>query len=929
MAGQKRQGQVRPHEKGALAEGGIRASLRYPGSCRSNPPCRTVADDASPHPTPPTPENRSMDRRRSFPALTPPALDRSRPGVRVRLRLIGYALAVLVLSPAWALSSDSPSDLPWTPYHAGWVADGRSGDAPAPRPWNEVIPAGAEVDEGLFNVHRDGDRYWFEIPDSILGREMALLSRMSAMPAGIGTEMLPGGDRLNETQFMNYDTQVVRWVRDGHRILMQAVSHAQTAHPDDPVRASVDHAGFEPIIASFEVTTEGEGTSVVEVSELYTTGNPNFGLDRERRERWETHGVDPDRSHIRFIRSFPINVEVRNLLTYRADNPPALSRTGALSLVANHSMVLLPEEPMMPRLHDERVGMITVETIDYSDPAQYAKTKRYVQRFRLEPSDMEAFQRGELVEPVEPIVWYIDPATPEEWRPYFKAGLEEWNAAFERAGFRNAVRAEMAPVDDPDFDLMDARYSVVRYVATPELSANAGPDVVDPRSGETIRAHMNMYHGLMKRVHWWSLTQTGARNPNVQSLAVPTEEMGEYLRYVVSHEMAHALGYPHNQKANSAFPVDSLRSASFTDQWGNSGSVVGRTRFNYVAQPEDGELRVHRSVGEYDKWAIEWAYRPIPEATTPEEERPILDRWVRDRAHDPMYRFGYGNDFDPYQQTESIGREWIEASELGMANLRRVVPNLVDWVGVDGEPYDEVMQRYMQVFAQWNRFITRVTSAIGGFEEHLKVVGEEGPVYTPLPAEEQRRSLEWLAEYVWETPEWLLDRDLLRRFEHVGTVERVRWYQVNSLNQLLNSARLERMVEQQALDGTAAYAPAEMLDDLRGSVWRELEGGESADTFRRNLQRGYLHRMLALLEEGPDDPPSPPGDYRPDLDTQGFDDLELRTPFHLQQTDVVPLVREQLQLLADELETALAGGGMDRETQAHLREALRMLSPVT
>jgi hypothetical protein len=808
------------------------------------------------------------------------------------------------------------------------------------------VPEDAETDRGLFHVHRNGDRYWFEIPDSILGREMALLSRMSAMPAGIGTEMLPGGDRLNEPQFMNYDTQVIRWVRDGDRILMQAVSHAQTANPGDPVHAAVEHAGFEPIIASFPVEREGGGTTLIEVSDLYTTGNPNFGLDRERRERWQARAVDPERSHIRFIRTFPINVEVRNVLTYHADNPPGQSRTGALSLVANHSMVLLPEEPMMPRLADERVGMITVETIDYSDPAQYAKTKRYVQRFRLEPSDPDAFQRGELVEPVQPIVWYIDPATPEEWRPYFIAGIEEWNAAFERAGFRNAMQARMAPVDDPDFDLMDARFSVVRYVATPELSANAGPDVVDPRSGETIRAHMNMYHGLMKRVHWWSLTQTGPRNPAVQSLQVPTEEMGEYLRYVVSHEMAHALGYPHNQKANSAFPVDSLRSPSFTAEWGNSGSVVGRTRFNYVAQPEDGEMRVHRSVGEYDKWAVEWAYRPIPEARTPEEERPTLDAWVRDRTQDFVYRFGYGNDFDPYQQTESIGREWIEASELGMRNLQRVVPNLVEWVGVEGDPYDEIMQRYMQVFAQWNRFITRVTSAIGGFDEHLKVVGEDGPVYTPIPASEQRRSLAWLAEHVYETPEWLLDRDLLRRFEHVGAVERIRWYQVNSLNQLLSVERLERMIEQHAFLGDDAYSPALMLDDLRATVWRELAQGESMDTFRRNLQRGYLDRMAWLLTEASAQPPPPPGDYRPDLDTPGFDDLKLRTPFHTQQSDVIPLVREQLELLQEELRAVLGteGGSTgpsgrtsrgatgsaqpDRESRAHLRDVLRRIEAV-
>ena len=795
-------------------------------------------------------------------------------------------------------------------------------DAAGIRPYREVITARAETDPGLFDVHQVEGRWYYEIPDPLLGREMAMLSRMAAMPVGIGTQMLPGGDRLNETQFMNYDTQVIRWERDGDRILLRAVSHAKTVAADDPVAEAVRHASFEPIIASFPIEARGQtgdhGSSVVEVTHLFTTGNPNFGLDRERRERWETRGVDSERSHLDFIRSFPTNLEVRNVLTYRADAPPALARTGALSLLAHHSMVLLPEEPMRPRLHDPRVGMITVETLDYSTDAHWPVVRQYVQRFRLEPSDPEAFRQGDLVEPVEPITWYIDRATPERWRPYLKEGIEEWNAAFERAGFRNAVQAVMAPENDPDFDMMDARYSVVRWVATPELSANAGPDVVDPRSGETIRAHMNMYHGLGKRLHWWSLTQTGPRNPAVQALQVPDEEMGEYIRYVVSHEMAHALGYPHNQKANSAFPVDSLRSAAFTDRWGNSGSVVGRTRFNYVAQPEDGELRVHRSVGEYDMWAVEWAYRPILEVDTAEEERPILDQWVRERAHDPLYRFGYGNDFDPYQQTESIGREWIEASELGMRNLHRVVPNLVDWVGVEGNTYDEVMQRYMQVFAQWNRFITRVTSAVGGYEEHLKVVGEEGPVYTPIPAADQGRSMAWLNEHVFETPAWLLDRDLLRRFEHVGAVERIRWYQVNALNQLLGTARLERLIEQRALLQQDAYGLTGMLDDLRAGVWREVESAEPIDPFRRNLQRGYLDRVEALLAERAAEPPSPPGDYRPDLETAGFDDLRLRTPFQVHQSDVVPLIREQLELLREEVDRALAQGVEDRETRAHL-----------
>jgi hypothetical protein len=795
--------------------------------------------------------------------------------------------------------------------------------SPAPgRPYAEVIPPSAETERGLFHVHRVGSRWYFEIPEPILGREMALLSRMAAMPTGIGVDMLPGGDRLNETQFMNYDTQVIRWEREGARILLRGVSHAKTAAPGDPIARALEHIGFEPIIASIPIEAVGPGGSVViDVTGLYTTGNPNFGLDASRRTQWGARRVDEDRSYLRMVRAFPTNVEVRNVLTYEADAPPALPRTGALSILAHHSMILLPDEPMRPRLHDPRVEMITVETLDYSTDRHWPERREYVQRFRLEPSDPAAMARGELVDPVKPIVWYIDPATPERWRSYVKEGLEEWNAAFEQAGFRNAVRAIMAPEDDPGFDLMDARFNVVRWIATPELSANAGPDVVDPRSGETIRAHMNMYDGIAKRLHWWSLTQTGPRNPAVQALQVPDEEMGEYIRYVVSHEMGHALGYPHNQLANAAFPVDSLRSPDFTRRMGNSGSVVGRTRFNYVAQPEDGDVLVHRAVGEYDKWAVAWAYRPILEAATADEERPILDRWIRERAHDPLYRFGAGNDFDPYQQTESIGREWIEASELGMRNLRAVVPNLIAWIGEEGDTWNEVMERYMQVHAQWGRFITRVITAVGGLTEQRKAVGEEGPVYTPIAAADQARSMDWLHAHVFETPEWLLDVELLRRFEPAGAVERVRWYQVTALNDLLGVERLERLIEQQALQASEGWSLAEMLDALRGGLWRELAAGEAIDPFRRNLQRGYLDRMEALFTLRVPTPPPPPGDYRPELNTPGLDDVRLRTPFMVQQSDIPPLVREQLQLLAEEVERALARPAAgDRETRAHLRD---------
>ena len=774
---------------------------------------------------------------------------------------------------------------------------------------NQSVPADAEADEGLFTVHQADGKIYYEIPENLYGRDMAIMSRIAKTAEGLGW----GGDRLAPQQ-------VVQWERRGDKILLRGVTYNNTADDNLPIYKAVQNSNFPTIIESFDIIEDRNGSALIDVTDLYLKDSRIFGLQNRHRQQYGVRSLDRDRSFMEFVKSFPENIEVRTVLTYQADDPPSQQRTGSISIEVNHSMILLPEEPMRPRLFDERVAMISISQTDYGDDAQYSKTKRYVTRFRLEPSDMEAFERGELVEPKKQIVFYIDPATPEQWRPYFIEGIEEWNEAFEAAGFKNAITAKMAPVDDPDFSLLDARYSVIRYVANPIHSANAGPDVIDPRSGETIRAHINMYHNVMKRLHWWSMSQTGPRNPEIQQPHVSTHEMGEYLRYVVSHELAHALGYPHNQRGNTAYSIDDLRSPDFTNEYGNSSSVVGRTRFNYVAQPEDGDVKVHRKVGEYDVWSVKWAYTPLPQVDTPEEEKPILNEWILERADDPAMQFGYGrDDFDPTQTTESIGDDWVRASELGMKNLHRVIPNLLDWMGEEGEDYREVKMRYMQMYVHWGRMTERVITAIGGSREEHKRYGQSGPVYTALTREDQERSMAFLDEHLFATPEWLVDKNLVRLFEHVGTVERVRWYQTTGLNALLSPHRLEWMVEQQAMLGNETYGPAAMLDDLRNSIWKELNSNSSVDTYRRNLQRAYIDRLDYLLNESIAEAPNPPADYRPDI---GFEDL--RTDFHIQHSDIRPLIHEQLKTLKSEVESAL-GNSNDRYSKAHYEYVLKRI----
>jgi hypothetical protein len=786
------------------------------------------------------------------------------------------------------------------------------------QPYGQVVPAGAESRSGLFDVHMVNDRLLFEIPDSILGRDMVIMSRIAKTQDGLGL----GGENLAPNM-------AVRWERRGDRILLRAVSHSSTADPDDNVYLAVQNGNFAPILHSLAVRAEGEGTSVVDVTDLYLGDSPTFSLPRQRRQQLGVRNYDRDRSWLEFARTFPINVELRVVRTYAADNPPSNQRGGSISFEVNHSMILLPEEPMMPRHYDERVGLSAITVTNYSSDFQGVRPERYLRRYRLEPSDPEAFARGELVEPVQPWVWYLDPATPAEWIPYFREGLLEWNAAFEMAGFKNAIQVHVAPTEDedPEFSLLDARYSVVRYVATPIRSANAGGDVVDPRSGEVIRAHMNMYQGILERLRWLLVSQLATAYPQYQTHRMSQEDMGEALRYVVSHEIAHAIGLPHNQRANFAFPIDSIRNPDFVDRMGHSASSVGRTRYNYTLQPGDG-VAPERAMGLWDQFAVMYAYRPIPEARTADEELPVINQWITERAHLPWFRFGsalFGIDseWDPHRMTEGISDDPVRAAELGMRNLRIAHEQIMNWVLDEGDDYYELETHHLQFLTQWNRYAEHAAAAVGGFWTHHKRVGEEGPIYTPVEAAYQREAMRFLDEHVFQTPHWALQVDQLRRLEHVGAVERIRAYQVLAVERVMNHNRLARLIEQEAFDGDAAYPPADMLDDLRRMLWRELASRGPIDTFRRNLQRGYLAHIHHLLNEA-----ETRGWPTPDsgnLRVSRNNDPPLNADLHLAQSDIRPLLRDQLRLLRAEIQAALGRGVADRNTRIHLEDALERI----
>jgi len=715
---------------------------------------------------------------------------------------------------------------------------------PDKKSYTDIITKEAVSDPGLFTVHRVKEKFYFEIPYSGLNKDMLLVSRIARIPSGLGGAYLNAGSKIHE--------QMIRWELKYNKILIRILSDMNFAGDSLPISLSVKANNYEPILYSFDIETyTPDSTAIlIDVTDFFTSDIQAIsGLSVEMRKNYKVNGLDSKRSFIAGISSYPQNVEIRQELTYKASEPPSQAHSGTITMFMNQSMILLPEKPMMPRYYDDRVGWFTLNKIDYGSPALKSDIKKYIRRWRLEPSDPEAYARGELVEPVKPIIYYLDPATPEQWRPYFKAGVEEWDKVFESAGFKNAIAARDPPTSEeyPEFTSEDIRFSVIRYVASTTRNA-MGPSVIDPRSGEIIESDIIWYHNHFRSYRNRYLIETGAANPSARTLNTDREEIGEMIKMVIAHEVGHALGLPHNMKASSAYPVDSLRSGSFTQKFGIAASIMDYARYNYVAQPGDQDVRFIRRIGPYDHYAINWGYRWIPDVKSPEEELPLLDQWIEEKYGDPVYLYGSGNPrYDPTAQTEDIGNDPVMASEYGLSNLQKIVPNLIEWTTTDDNGYEELKEIYEELLGVWNRYVRHVITNIGGMYETRKEANQEGIVYLMVPANIQRSSMEFLNKHAFTTPTWLIDQEILRRFENSGELERIRNLQAGYLTYLLNTNRLERVLEMESFHPEESYSCTGMMADLRKGIWGELYRAEAVDPYRRNLQHAYLDHLEELL----------------------------------------------------------------------------------
>jgi len=703
----------------------------------------------------------------------------------------------------------------------------------------DSLTNGMKLTEGVINAYtNDDNKMYFEINKDLLNVEILVVTRLAQIPSGYSA-YINAGSKTSE--------QVIEFQKKNNSINIRQLSFNNVANQEDPINQSVIENNFPPILASFEIKNSGANSFLIDVSNYFLNDSPGFNIINSRiKEQYKIGDVDKKRSSIDSARSFPENIEILNTLTFDTKKPPRENKTKTFSFQVNHSFILLPEDRMKIRYYDERVGWFTVNKIDYSSEALKSDSYKLIRRWRLEPKNEEAYLNGELVEPKKQIVYYLDPATPIKWRPYLKKGIEDWNSVFEKAGFKNAIVAKEAPSieEDPDFSPEDIRYSTVRYVASTTRNAT-GPSVSDPRTGEILESDIIWYHNHLRSYRNRYLLETGAANPKARTLNTPKEEIGEMMRMVISHEIGHALGLPHNMKASSAYPVDSLRSGKFTQKMGIAATIMDYARYNYIAQPGDKNIRFVRQLGPYDDYSIEWGYRYFPGKNLL-QEKEILTKYVDQKSLNPIYMFGSSRG-DPNSQTENIGDDPIKASTYGLKNLKIVANNFMDWIHEPNKDYSDLNEIYDELLGVYSRYIFHVIGIVGGINQTLHNTNQDNIfTYVNVDKAYQMEALSFLDLELWKTPNWLRNKKIISQINNLDGLYKIEKIQERAINSLLSNYRLNKMLSaSKTIEGNALEFD-NLIDILFESIIDKIA---PTDQFSRNLQISFTKKINTLIEE--------------------------------------------------------------------------------
>ena len=790
----------------------------------------------------------------------------------------------------------------------------------SPKPYKEVITEKAVTQKGLFTVHKVEDKWYFEIPDSLFNREILAITRFDKSPAGSRSY---GGEKVNE--------QTLRWEKGPSDNVFLRVMTIISIAPDStqPIAQAVRNSNVDPIAAAFDVKAFGKDSNsvVIDITDFFKGDNQPVSLSPDLKRRYSLSGISADRSYISYIHSYPLNTEVRTVKTFISSpapagiglgssttSLPAADVAGAVTMELNNSFIMLPAIPMRKRLADPRVGYFASEYSVYNDTQQKVETSTFIHHWRLEPKDedLERWRKGEVVEPKKPIVFYIDPATPKQWRPYLIAGINDWQPAFEKAGFKNAIMGKEWPANDSSMNLEDARFSVIRYFAS-DIENAYGPNEADPRTGEILTSNIGWYHNVMKLLHDWYMIQAGAVDPRARKMVFDDSLMGTLIRFVSSHEIGHTLGLRHNMGSSSKTPVEKLRDKTWVEANGHTASIMDYARFNYVAQPEDriSPKGLYPRIGPYDNWAILWGYKGIHDTKTAEEDKKVLNRLIIDslKANPSLWYGGEGQNFDPRSQTEDLGDNAVKASEYGINNLKKIILLLPQWTKEEADTYNNLEDIYAQLIGQFSRYMNHVTKNVGGIYETFKSVEQPGDVYEPSPKTIQEQSVNFLQSQLFETPYWLLDKNILNKISSPASSEMIANSQGSVLNSLLSSARLFRMeTESDRFGKSAIYGPDDLVTDLEKGLWKELNSKMPIDPFRRNLQKQWVDIMINLMN--PAQPVIPAGLPRGLILFFGAD---------IKNTDIPSIARGHLTTLHNRI-LAAAGVSGDKLSKYHLQD---------